>query len=354
MGLKEALEKSIESLGKEADLPTMGSSFSTGDISAWIPSGITPLDIALGGGLPLGRMSELYSREESEGKSTLCIHFAVQCQMAGGVVVWLESEAALDKARAVRMGLDLEKVVIYGPPTVEDGFAFIRNMIRNIKSDEDLESVPVLVVWDTIAAAPTKAEKEEDNEYGEGIARKPRIISNALHDLTLEFFKCKVHLIMVNQTYTTFSRFGPGYSTPGGKAIKFHASIRLELYKSGVVEDDNGQPVGIQTTFFVKKNKLALPHRKGTLILYGERGYSNIMSMAQNFIDMEHSDMLKQGGGWYSLCGGDVKCRWKDLLETVKKSPSIFKAWQEKFLSIWPLPPGRGPDPKNGWIVPVK
>jgi recombination protein RecA len=357
VSLADVLALSIQKLGDVAALPCIGTSFSTGDVAAWLPSGITPLDFALGGGLPLGRMTELYSRDEGDGKSSLAIHFAVSTQKAGGVVIWLESEAALDKPRAARMGLQLANVIIYGPPTIEDGFAYIRNIIRNVREDDDLKNVPVLIVWDTLAAAPTKVAKEDDNEYGQGIARKPRILSEALHDLTIEFFKYKVQMLFLNQTYTTFTRFGSHFVTPGGKALKFHASIRLELFKSGLVEDSKDQPIGIEVSFLIKKNKLALPNRKGFLILLGETGYDNILSMAKNFLEWDTKDMLRQGGGWYYMPGGangtELKARWKDLKEVVKKSPTTLHMWTEKFAELWPLPKDRVQDQKTGWVLPI-
>ena len=356
MPLGDALQRSVEKLGeKAASVPTLGTAYSTGDVTGWMPSGLTPLDCAIGGGLPMGRISELYSKEESEGKSSLALHFAASCQKAGGVVVWLESEAALDKVRAKRMGLQLDKVVIYGPPTCEDGFAYIKNIVGNIREEADLKDVPVFIVWDTIAAAPIRAVKEEDNAYADGMTKKPRVIREALQDLTLEFFNHKIHLLLVNHTYASLDRFGPKMITSGGRGIRNHSTTRIELYRTGMIQDEKEQPIGIEVTFFIKKSKLCLPHRKAHLVLYGENGFDEVMSMAKNFIEWGMSDMLKQAGGWYSAPGGKggmLKCRWKDLREQVLGSPVTLQAWRAKFNSLWPLPKGREVDPKSGWVVP--
>jgi recombination protein RecA len=315
------------------------------------------LDYALGGGLPLGRISELFSENESEGKSTLIQHFMVQTQRGGGLVVLLDSEAATDKDRAARMGLDLSKTMIFGPSTVEDGFLFIDQLIRNIAEDKELQGAPTLIVWDTINAAPTRGEKASD-PFADGMVVKPRIIAAALRNYVGEFYKYKVHMCLVNQSITNIDRgnpYAPKTMTPGGKGIKFYSTVRVKCKKTGFIGESRNleagdQRLGISVKVEAVKNKLALPFRAAELYLYGETGYDDIMSMANLFLNAKAKDMLDQKGGRYYLPNG--KCPfWKDVRAEVLSDPKVLSAWRAKVVELYPLPPNREMNPETGWIT---
>lgn len=357
MGLKQILEKTIADMGERCVVaPTLGTSYSDGDVLAWMPTGIPLLDYALGGGLAAGRVSELYSRIESEGKSTLAIHCAVACQRMGGLPVWIEAENALDKVRAARMGLDLSKMVIHGPESVEEGFDLLRTIAKNIRHDPELKNQWVLGIWDTIAASPVKAEKESGDPYAEGRSKKPRVIREALRDLTKEFFKSKMHMLFVNQTYVQPTAWGAMFVTEGGGGIRFHSTYRIELHRDDIIQDkEHHQATGIKVGFTVVKNKLALPFRKGFLALNGETGFDEVMSMAWNLFEWKVTDLLKvYPKGWYEPRGGRThlpRVRWDGIRDAILKHPTILKAWRDWFAQLWPLPAGRAYDEKLGYVV---
>jgi recombination protein RecA len=363
MSIKNLLRKTVTDLTAKKGFsfnlgtPHTADQHGVADVPAWIPSGITMLDHALGGGLPLGRISELFSENESEGKSTLIQHFMVQTQRGGGLVVLLDSEAATDKDRAARMGLDLSKTLIFGPPTVEDGFLFIDQLIRNIAEDKDLMGAPTLIVWDTINAAPTRGEKASD-PFADGMVVKPRIIAAALRNYVGEFYKYKVHMCLVNQSITNIDRgnpYAPKTMTPGGKAIKFYSSLRVKCKKTGFIGEPrtlekDDQRLGISVKVEAVKNKLALPFRAAELYLYGETGYDDIMSMANYFLGNKNTDLLAQKGGRYYLSNG--KCPfWKDVRAEVLADPKVLSSWQAKVAELFPLPPNRERNPETGWIT---
>lgn len=360
--IKSLLAKTVADLSKVKGFtfgcgkPHTAEQWGIGDVPAWIPSGLGMLDRALGGGLPLGRISEVFSEEASEGKTTLLLHFAAQTQKAGGVVVWLEAENALDRPRAARIGLDLETAIIFAPPSVEEGFTFIDKMVANITSDKELQGCPILIVWDTIAASPTIAEKRGDPFAG-GMTEKPRIIAQNLRRYVVDFFKYKLHLCLVNQSITNVGNtnpYGPKFNTPGGKAIKFYSTLRIKCRKSGFIggprkleaADDK---LGISVNITAVKNKLALPFRASDLYLWGETGYDDIMSMANYFAEAKTRDCLAQSGAWITL-PGDVKCQWRNIRETVVAHPQVLEVWRAKVAQLFPLPPDRIIDPKTGWV----
>jgi recombination protein RecA len=362
MSIQQILAKTVKELRELKEFsfgvgePATANLFGVGDVPAWIPSGIPMLDRALGGGLPLGRISELFSEAESEGKTTLALQFAAQTQKAGGVVVWLEAENALDKPRAARLGLDLETAVVFSPPTVEDGFCFIDHIVKQISSDADLRGCPILIVWDTIAASPTAAEKA-GTPFSEGMTVKPRIISANLRRYVVEFFKYKLHLCLVNQSITNIGKnpYGPQFMTPGGKALKFYSSLRIRCHRTGYIGtarkiDSMDPKLGISTQIQAVKNKLALPFRPVDLYLYGETGYDDVMSMAELFMSAKIKECAEQKGAWITL-PGDVKCQWANIRETVLANPKVLEVWRAKIEELFPIPPNRIKDPKTGWYI---
>lgn len=369
MSLKNLLKKTVTDLGKSkkvgkttfvskfsttAGLPHTGDQYGVGDIAGWIPFGITTLDRKLGGGLPLGRISEVFSENESEGKSTLLIHAAVQTQKVNGVVVILDAEAAMDKPRAEVMGLDLSKTIIFGPPTVEDGFQFIDGLIHNIAEDKELHGVPTLIIWDTIAASPTRGEKAGDPFAG-GMAEKPRIIAAALRNYTNEFFRYKVHLSLVNQSITNIGggNYGPKTITPCGKAIKFYSTVRIKTRKSGLLTakrtyKSEDRKIGIQATVEAVKNKLSLPWQPIQLHLYGETGFHEIHSLA-DFILANGGKSLAQKGGRYYLKSGKSPY-WQGLEKCLLENPKDLEAMRKEAVRLIPVPSNRAQNPETGWF----
>jgi len=354
-----------------AGLPTVASDFGVGDVWGWLPSGITILDYLTGGGLPIGRCSEVYSLKESEGKTTLLLLYVAQMQRLGGVVVWLESESAIDKYRAERLGVDLDRMMIYGPPTLEKGFEVIRETLAAIGDDADLKGLPVLIVWDTIGSAPTEAEKEGDS-YGDGISKAARVIREAMRDLTLELHKCRTHICFVNQSFVDIkaatmpgaSRRATPKTTPGGGGIKFHASVRLEMKRIGWLKDEREEIIGIVTRVTSKKNKIAPAMREIDLVLHGALGYDEAATL---FGFLKGTPAITSSGSWYATAsatgevGGNgnliinpVRAQGEDkLLKLARENPDIVTYWQAMAAHHWPLPPDRAYD-DSGFVRPLE
>jgi recombination protein RecA len=355
--LVDLAQKYMQSGKKDlgASLPSLASEYNTGGIRAWIPSGNTIIDAILGGGLPLGRISELYSVHTSEGKTTMAIQFATQVQKAGGLVIWMESEAAMDWPRAERMGMDLSKTMVWGPPHLEGGFDYLNTTLDNIQGgSEELQSKPVLVIWDTISFCPSAAEASNDF-YSEGMMSKPRTLKRLLTKMLNKLFSLKAHLLLISQSYTSPTRFGSSIETSGGGAPKQVSSIRIQLRRMEKSSEADKETF-IKTMVTTVKNKVAVPFREAPVQIDALTGYNDILSLATYFDDNHLEDYVKSGGGWYTLSDGKTatkKCRWAEVENVVKERPELLEAWRKKVFEVWPLPPDRQRDPETGWILPV-
>jgi RecA/RadA recombinase len=355
-------KKPLFSFGHEN--PTFADDDGAGDVKLWIPSGITMLDYALGGGLPVGRISELYSDHESEGKTTIALHFARSVQQIGGAAIWLESESAIDKPRAKGMGLDLGNMVIWTPDTLEDGFRFIDKIVQNIDKDKQLKNKPTLIVWDTLAMARTEAERDGD-AFRDGIGAGPRATSTALKNYAQELYRYNVHLLLVNQSYTNInsgsSYTGPDFETPGGKRVKFASTIRLHLRKGSMIGDKpnlgaGDERLGIMCWATTTKNKMALAHRRVPLALYGKTGLNDIMTMAHAWNDGPYKwegAIKHHNAGRYFVAGLDKKPYWHEIEAAVAASPDVLGAWRAHAFDLFPVHPSRKLNP-DGWFERTK
>lgn len=374
MGIRDVVSRTASYLVKRktvgAGLPTVASDYGVGDVWGWIPSGITVLDYMTGGGLPIGRCSEVYSLRESEGKTTLLLHYVASLQRLGGVAVWLESEGALDKYRAERLGVDLDNLILWGPPTLEQGFAYIGEVLRTIGGDSDLQGAPVLIVWDTVGSAPTEAEKDGDS-YGDGMSKAARVIREAMRDLTLELHRHRAHVCFVNQSFVDIkaasmpgaSRRATQKTTPGGGGIKFHASLRLQLRRRAWIEKDD-EKVGIVVQVKSEKNKLAPAYREIGLELHGANGYDEVGTL---FSFLNGSPALSANGSWYTTAAttGEVGDDGNLVIDTVRahgqekllalahENPGIVSYWQAMAAHHWALPPDRMFD-ADGFVRPLE
>jgi RecA/RadA recombinase len=371
LGLEDILKKTNSKLAKPVkkkpfsfghDTPALASKEGCGDARIWIPTGIWPLDCALGGGLAAGRITELYSDNEGEGKTTLIIHLEKAVQDVGGTVVHFESESAMDKVRAAGIGLDLDDMIRWTPDTLEDGFRYLGELIKQIKEDPERGDKPTLIVWDTISMARTEAERDGD-AFRDGLNAGPRGISQALKNYAQELTPHNVHLLLVNQSYTDINNkaskyLGTQYQTHGGKRIKFVASYRVKVKKCGYIgrgrtvkpEDEK---LGIKVRVTIPKNKLALPFRNVELFLYGNTGYNSVMSMAHNFVEdgvFKWPEGLQvKTGGRYQPIHCPKSCYWHELEDLVNRSPDTLRAWQERWLQIFPIHESRKLN-KDGWF----
>jgi recombination protein RecA len=357
---KKEKGKSLFSFGHEE--PSLAVGEGAGDPLLYIPTGITLFDAALGGGLPVGRVTELFSENESEGKTTLALTLARAVINAGGAVVWLESESAIDKARAANMGVDLSKMVIWTPDTLEDGFRFVDKIVKNIAADKELQGKPTLIVWDTISMARTEAERDGD-AFRDGIGAAPRAIATALKNYAQEFVHYNVHFLIVNQSYTNINAgpYGKQFETPGGKRIKFAATTRIQLKRCGWIGDKRtlgpqDEKTGILVRATTVKNKVALSQRRVELALYGKTGLSEVMTLAHAFIEGPYKwaeGLATKAGGRYQPIGMDRSVFWSNLEQAVLESPATLAAWRQRAMEIFPVHPSRQIN-ADGWYARVK
>lgn len=306
--LQAAMDKIEKSFGK-------GSIMKMGDDKvdevAVIPTGSIALNAALGvGGYPRGRVIEIYG-PESSGKTTLAIHAIAEAQKAGGIAAIIDAEHAFDRFYAEKLGVDIENLWISQPDSGEQALEIAEQLIRSSAVD--------IVVIDSVAALTPKAELE--GEMGDSkMGLQARLMSQALRKLTGTISKTSTTCIFINQLRDKIGvMFGSPETTTGGNALKYYASVRLDIRRIGQLKD--GEEVkGSQTRVKVAKNKVAPPFRKAEFdIMYGEG-----ISRAGEIVDLG-SDLgiIKKSGSWYSYNETKLGQGREAAKDTIKDNPEL-------------------------------
>jgi recombination protein RecA len=334
------LIKALNIERKDGTLATLGSDPLYSDIPGRVSTGSTQLDLLTGGGIPRGRLTEILGAE-SLGKSTLCEHILAHAQADGLVAALIDFESTFDKKRAMKIGIRPDELMVLQPITMEDGFEAIDDLVRKVKKDHAPET-PILLVWDTIAAAPARTEKA-GKKFGEGIANKPRLLHEALRRLTLEMAANDVTLVLANQVIDQIgSRFGPRTESPGGRAIKHHSSLRIKITKSTpfeIKEENNGveMPVGIRVKATLTKSKVPGSVPRGTveIPIYNYTGIDDLTGIIE-FLVEHNSPVLSKKGGWYKF--GDesdaIKFRFAQR-RAIFKEPALREVLRREAERIW-------------------
>lgn len=286
-----------------------------------IPTGSVALDVALGiGGLPRGRIVEIYG-PESSGKTTLTLHAIANAQAAGGVAAFIDAEHALDPDYAQKLGVDIDALLVAQPDTGEQALEIADMLIRSGSVD--------LVVIDSVAALVPKA--EIDGDMGDShVGLQARLMSQALRKITGSLSQTKTTAIFINQLREKVGVFfGSPETTSGGKALKFYASVRLDIRRIQTLKDGQ-DAVGNRTRVKVVKNKMAPPFKQAEFdILYGVG-----ISREGSLIDygVEHG-FIKKSGAWYTYDGDQLGQGMENARRFLIQNPDVALEIEEKILT---------------------
>ena len=283
-----------------------------------VPTGAINLDAAIGvGGIPRGRVTEIYG-PESSGKTTLCLHVVANAQRMGGVAAFIDAEHALDTEYARKLGVDVEALLISQPDTGEQALEICEILVRSGAVD--------IVVIDSVAALVPKAEIEGD--MGEShMGLQARLMSQALRKLTGSIARSKTIVIFINQLREKIGvMFGNPETTTGGKALKFYASVRLDIRRIGPVKDKE-EIVGSHVRVKVVKNKVAPPFKQAEFDIM----YSEGISHTSLLVDIgAESGIIEKSGAWYSYNGQKIGQGRENAKMYLKDNPVILAEIEEK------------------------
>ena len=313
----DAVLTQIEKAYGKGAIMKLGDEAGNTDIEV-IPTGCLSLDLALGiGGLPRGRMIEIYG-PESSGKTTVALHAVAEAQKLGGIAAFIDAEHALDPVYAKALGVNLDDLYVSQPDTGEQALDIVDHLVRSSAVD--------IIVVDSVAALTPKAEIEGD--MGDShVGLQARLMSQALRKLTAIVNKSKTCVVFINQLREKVGvMFGNPEVTPGGKALKFYASIRIDVRKTDILKDTEGA-AGNRTRAKVVKNKLAPPFRQAEFdIMYGEG-----VSQEGCLIDLGvQYDVLGKSGAWYSYEGNKIANGKEKMRQFLKDNEELAKEIEMK------------------------
>jgi recombination protein RecA len=283
-----------------------------------IPTGAISLDIALGvGGIPRGRITEIFG-QESSGKTTLALEVLAQAQKQGGAVAFIDAEHALDPSYAKALGVNIEEMLVSQPDTGEQALEIAESLIRSNAID--------VVVIDSVAALVPRAELE--GEMGDSVmGLQARLMSQALRKLTGYISKSKTAAIFINQVREKIGVFfGNPETTPGGRALKFYASVRLEVRRIDSIKKGN-DIVGSRIKVKVVKNKVAPPFKETELDIYYGYGVSKESSLIEAAINY---GVIEKKGSYYNYEGKTLSQGIENIIENLKKNRSLYEEIEKK------------------------
>lgn len=321
---KKALELAISHIEKQfgqGSIMTLGKHSATKEISV-IKTGAIALDAALGiGGVPRGRIIEIYG-PESSGKSTLATHIVANAQKNGGLAAYIDAEHALDPSYAAKIGVNLDELMISQPDSGEDALNIAEMLARS-------NAVDVIVI-DSVAALVPKTELE--GEIGDSfMGLQARMMSQALRKLTSTLAKSNTCAIFINQIREKIGvMFGNPETTTGGRALKFYASIRMDIRRIGGIKGPDNAEIGNRVKVKVVKNKLAPPFQTAEFDIMFNEGISRIGSILDLGVDLQ---IIEKKGTWFSFKGTRLGQGREAAREELKKNPALVEELENLILA---------------------
>jgi recombination protein RecA len=282
-----------------------------------VPTGALTLDLALGGGLPKGRVIEIYG-PESSGKTTLALHAIAEVQKAGGIAAFVDAEHALDPTYSAALGVDIENLLVSQPDTGEAALEIVDQLVRSNAVD--------IVVIDSVAALVPRAEIE--GEMGDAhVGLQARLMSQALRKITGSIGKTGCSVVFLNQLRQKIGvSYGNPETTTGGNALKFYASVRLDIRRIQTLKKGT-EEYGIRAKVKVAKNKVAPPFRIAEFDIIFGRGISTLgclMDLA------EETGVVTRRGAWYSYNGENISQGRDNAIKYVEEKPEVAKEIEQK------------------------
>lgn len=320
---KKALDLAISQIEKqfgEGSIMTLGKHSAARELSV-IKTGAITLDIALGiGGVPRGRIIEIYG-PESSGKSTLATHIVANAQKNGGLAAYIDAEHALDPGYASKIGVNLDELMISQPDSGEDALNIAETLARSNAID--------LIVIDSVAALVPKNELE--GEIGDSfMGLQARMMSQALRKLTSTLSKSNTCAIFINQIREKIGvMFGNPETTTGGRALKFYASIRMDIRRIGSIKGSEGNEVGNRVKVKVVKNKLAPPFQSAEFDILFNEGISRVGSILDLAVDLA---IIDKKGTWFSYNSNRLGQGREAVREELKKNPKLVDEIEKAIL----------------------
>ncbi len=289
-----------------------------------ISSGSIGLDLALGvGGYPKGRVVEIYG-PESSGKTTLTLHAIAECQKKGGIAAFIDAEHAFDRFYAEKLGVDIENLIISQPDHGEQALEIADNLIRSGAID--------MVTIDSVAALTPKSEIE--GEMGDSkMGLHARLMSQALRKLTGSISKTNCTVMFINQLREKIGiMFGNPETTTGGNALKFYASIRIDIRRSTQIKSSDGAVIGNKTRVKIVKNKVAPPFKLAEFdIMYGE-GISKVGEIIDLCVNAE---IINKSGSWFSYEGTKLGQGRDSVKALLKDNPELCETLEKKLMEVF-------------------
>jgi recombination protein RecA len=308
----------------------------SGEITEFISTGIPPIDATLGGGIPLGRITEIYGAE-STGKTTLALQIAKMNGLNGGFTLILDSEDTIEQSRFEQIGIPPGTTMMVNADTLEESFKAIYEILNKLENNELRKDRPGLIIWDTVAATPSEGEKDraDGKDKKDGMGSRARTIRENMRSIVKKLTDKRIAFLCLNHVIANLNIYSGGDKeiAPGGSGLKFHATVRLRLTSSYSKDD----PDGAEVTVYIRKSKICIPRKMIPIYLKYETGFDPLVSMVENLEGKwEEGFPIKSTGAYYYIKYSKDKKEdindpefkgikfTKKTMESVLKDPEIY------------------------------